>query len=267
MPNTLPLAGRTALITGAAKRVGRSIVQTLAEAGADIVLHYRTSADEAEQAARETHKLGRKAWCVRADLAEPKQTAGLVALASEAASAPVNILVNNASIFPSDTIMDLDCQDVLKSVQIHALAPLVLARALVENLGIDPSASPPEGQSPLSTPVADVVNLLDSRVTDYDRQHASYHLGKRMLLTITRMLALEIAPAVKVNAVAPGLILPPEGKDESYIENLAHTNPLCRIGSVQGVASAVRYLVESDFITGQIIYIDGGRHIKGHVYG
>jgi pteridine reductase len=244
------LQNRTALVTGAGRRIGRGIALELAAAGADVVVHYRRSRDQAEQAAEEIRRLGRRAWCVCADLSDPHEAAGLMAEAV-ASAGPVSILVNNASSFPSDTIVEATCESILQSVQVHALAPLVLARGLA-------------GQN---LPAGDVVNLLDSRVEDYDRLHASYHLGKRMLLTITRMLALELAPRVKVNAVAPGLVLPPEGKDESYLAGLAHTNPLGRVGSVEAVASAARQLVESDFITGQIIYVDGGRHMKGCVYG
>jgi len=246
-----PLKGRTALVTGAAKRLGRGVALALAEAGADVVVHYRASRDGAERAAEEIRRLGRRAHCLPADLADERQAGDLLDRATDAVG-PVGILVNNASIFPSDTILDATCEAVLDSVRLHALAPLMLSRALA-------------GQKP--APPADVVNLLDSRIHDYDREHVSYHLGKRMLLAVTRMLALELAPAVKVNAVAPGLILPPEGKDEGYLDSLAHTNPLHRVGSVESVASAVRYLVESDFVTGQVIYVDGGRHIRGCVYG
>jgi hypothetical protein len=147
--------------------------------------------------------------------------------------------------------MDFTPQSLLASVQLHAMAPLVLARAFAAQ----------------RIPAGDIVNFLDSRMEDYDRRHVSYNLGKRMLWAITRMLALELAPAIKVNAVAPGLILPPEGRDEQYLAGLASTNPLNRVGSVEGVAAAVRLLVESDFITGQVIYVDGGRHIRGCVYG
>jgi len=244
------LQNRTALVTGAARRIGRGIAMALAEAGADVVVHYRGSRDDAERTAEEIRRLGRRAWCLCADLADASQAAGLMAEAI-AAAGPVSILVNDASSFPSDTIADASCQDIQQSMQVHALSPLVLARGLA-------------GQD---LPAGDVVNMLDSRIEDYDRLHASYHLGKRMLFTITRMLALELAPRVKVNAVAPGLVLPPEGKDEGYLASLAHTNPLGRVGSVEAVAAAVRQLVESDFITGQVIYVDGGRHMRGCVYG
>jgi NAD(P)-dependent dehydrogenase (short-subunit alcohol dehydrogenase family) len=88
-----------------------------------------------------------------------------------------------------------------------------------------------------------------------------------MLFTLTRMMALEFAPAVRVNAIAPGLILPPPGKDVSYLKNLASTNPLHRIGSLKGITDAVLFLVRSVFVTGQVIFVDGGYHMRGSVYG
>ena len=247
----LPLKGRTALVTGAARRIGRGVALALAEAGADVVVHYRGSGDEAEATASLIRQAGPRAWCVQADLADGDQAGELLAHAAETASGPVDILVNSASAFTADTVMDFTPQSLLASVQLHAMAPLALARAFAAQ----------------RIPAGDIVNFLDGRMEDYDRRHVSYHLGKRMLWTITRMLAMELAPAIKVNAVAPGLILPPEGRDEQYLAGLAYTNPLNRVGSVAGVAAAVRMLVESDFITGQVIYIDGGRHIRGCVYG
>jgi hypothetical protein len=111
-----------------------------------------------------------------------------------------------------------------------------------------------------------IVNFLDTRVLDYDREHMSYHLSKRALFTLTRAMALEFAPAIRVNAVAPGLVLPPAGKDQSYLDALVHTNPLQAHGSVEDVAAAVLFLVTSPFVTGQVIYVDGGRHMLGGVY-
>jgi NAD(P)-dependent dehydrogenase (short-subunit alcohol dehydrogenase family) len=111
-----------------------------------------------------------------------------------------------------------------------------------------------------------IVNLLDARMLDYDRQHLSYHLSKRALWDLTRIGAIEFAPLIRVNAVAPGLVLPPTGKDTEYLEKLKHTNLLNRYGSPEDVARAVLFLIESPFITGQVIFVDGGRHMRGRVY-
>ncbi|HEO72287.1 MAG TPA: SDR family oxidoreductase, partial [Candidatus Hydrogenedentes bacterium] len=162
---------------------------------------------------------------------------------------PVDILINSASAFPNDTLDNLTAEDLIRSIQVHAWAPLVLARRFVAQ-----------------ERAAAIVNLLDTRVIDYDRDHVSYHLGKRTLHALTSMMALEWAPRVRVNAIAPGLILPPEGKNEAYLEQLAHTNPLEAYGSPAAIASALLYLLRSDFVTGQVLFVDGGRHLEARVY-
>jgi len=243
------LAGRTALVTGAAKRLGRATALALAREGADVVVHYGRSGAEAEAAAEEIRRLGRRAWTVRADLSDPAQAAGLVAGACEQAG-PLDILVNSASIFPDGRLTDVSAEELALNVQVNAMAPLALGRAFAA-----------QGRR------GDIVNFLDARITDYDRDHAAYHLSKRMLADLTRMMALEFAPAVTVNAVAPGLILPPAGEDESYLDRLASTNPLGRHGDAEDVTRAVLFLLASDFVTGQVIFVDGGRHMRGRMYG
>jgi NAD(P)-dependent dehydrogenase (short-subunit alcohol dehydrogenase family) len=111
-----------------------------------------------------------------------------------------------------------------------------------------------------------VVNLLDTRIQDYDKNHVSYHLSKRGLMSLTKMTALEWAPQVRVNAVAPGLILVPEGEGEDYLKKLANTNPMQTVGNVGNITDAILFLIRNEFVTGQIIYVDGGRHLKGRVY-
>lgn len=243
------LAGRIALVTGAAQRLGRAVALALAEEGANVIVHFSASAAQAEATARMIRRLRGKAWTVRADLADAAQAEGLIPAAIRAAGA-VDYLVNSASIFAPSRLTDFSPEDLAANVQVNALSPLLLARALAAQKRD-----------------AAVVNLLDTRITDYDREHVAYHLSKRMLHSLTKMMALEFAPRVRVNAVAPGLILPPPGKDEAYLRRLIHTNPLRRIGSPEGVAAAVLFLLRSDFLTGQVIYVDGGRHLRGCVYG
>ena len=112
-----------------------------------------------------------------------------------------------------------------------------------------------------------IVNLLDTRITGYDRAHVAYVLSKKMLSALTMMSALEFAPSFTVNGVAPGLILPPEGKDESYLDVLAKSVPLRKHGGPGDIADAVLYLLKSDYVTGQVIYVDGGRHLGEEQHG
>lgn len=235
-------------MTGAAKRLGRAVALALAEHGVDVVVHYNTSRGQAESVANAIRGLDRQAWTVEADLADAHEAEDLFHRAAELAG-PIDILVNNASIFPADRVGDFGADDLARAVQVNAYAPLALARAMA-------------GQSRPGS----IVNFLDCRIVDYDRDHASYHLSKRMLFALTRMLALELAPAVRVNAVAPGLILPPEGQDEGYLKRLASTNPLNRHGGPEDIVAAVLFLTESDFVTGQVLFVDGGRHLKGRVH-
>jgi pteridine reductase len=244
----IPLAGKTALITGAAKRIGRAIALTLAQDGVHVVVHYNQSSADALALCDEIRKLGVSAWALPGDLMDAPQTACVFPEAM-ARAGPIDILVNNASIFERDTLWEATEESIAKNMRLHAVAPLVLARELAKQKR-----------------AAHIVNLLDTRVAVYDREHASYDLSKNALLALTRMLALELAPNVAVNAVAPGSILPPPGQSEAYLGKLAHANPLNRIGSPEDIADAVLFLLRSRFITGQVIYVDGGMHMKGHIY-
>lgn len=242
------LAGKTALITGAAKRLGKAAAIALAQQGVNVVVHYHQSEEAAGGVCEDLQSIGVSSWPIQADLSDTGQAERLFQEAARQAGA-IDILVNNASIFDQETLWETSEASLWRNLQIHAVAPLTLARTLARQ-----------------NRTAHVVNLLDTRVTVYDREHASYHLSKRVLLTLTRMLAIELAPAIAVNAIAPGLILPPVGEDESYLERLAHCNPLQRYGCPQDVADALLFLLRSRFITGQVIYVDGGYHMKGHMY-
>ncbi len=248
METKTPLRGKTALVTGAARRLGREIALALAREGVGLVLHYRSSAAEAEETARAAREEGVPARVLQADLEDPAAPEKLFREALEAAG-PIDLLVNNASLFPSDRMNDLTWEGLAASMKVHAFAPLVLLRELARQ----------------GRPAA-AVNLLDARMHDYDREHLSYHLGKRTLLTLTREAALEYAPLVRVNGLAPGLVLPPPGEDESYLERLAGTNPLGRAGDGAQVARAVIYLLSEPFLTGQVLYLDGGRNLLGRIH-
>lgn len=243
------LKGRKALVTGAAKRLGRAVALALAEEGVSVVVHYGASSQEAEALCGLIGEKGVAAWTLGGDLSSPDVAESLMRRAVDAAG-PIDILINSASTFPEDGLRDVTAASLVETATVNAISPLLISRVFVE-----------------LTEKGDIVNFLDGRMHDYDREHAGYHLSKRMLFSLTRMMALEFAPGVKVNGVAPGLILPPEGEDESYLERLASTNPLARYGDPLDVTRAVLYLLMSDFVTGQVLYVDGGRHMKGKVYG
>jgi pteridine reductase len=242
------LAGKTALVTGAAKRIGRTIATALAQNGVHVAVHYHQSAQDALALCEELGRLGVRAWAIQGDLMEAGQ-AEQVFREAAAQAGPIDMLINNASIFERDTLWEATDESIAKNVRIHAITPLILARELAR-----------QGRA------GHIVNLLDTRVAVYGREHASYDLSKNMLLTLTRMLALELAPNVAVNAVAPGAILPPAGQSETYLAKLAHAIPMNRIGDPRDIVEAVLFLLQSRFITGQVIYVDGGTHMKGRLY-
>jgi pteridine reductase len=240
--STQPLEGKTALVTGAGRRIGREISLALADAGVNIVAHYRRSA-AAEGLRRELTARGVKAWIVEADFEDVGETEGLFPAVLQS-SGPIDILVNNASIFLPDTIQEMDLPGLMRNVQVNAWAPFALSREFA-------------GQGRQGK----IVNLLDSRIIGFDWAHMAYILSKRMFTALTEMMAVEFAPCITVNGVAPGLILPPPGKDQRYLEELAHTVPLKRHGDAGDVAEAVLFLLKSDFVTGQVVFVDGGRHL------
>ena len=214
-----------------------------------MVVHYHSSAKAAEELVDLLRHKGTRAWAFGADLSEPSQTEDLLTQAMTAAGR-IDILVNSASVFEPDNVWDCAEEMLWYNIRLHAWAPLVLARQLALQEGS-----------------AQIVNVLDARLGGYDPKHVSYQLSKQMLFSLTRILAVELAPRIRVNGVAPGLILPPQGQDESYLQKLAHTNPLQRHGDAQDVVDAVLYLLHATFVTGEVIYVDGGRHLGRSTHG
>ena len=243
------LNGNVALVTGAARRLGRASALALAQNGASIVIHYRSSMTQAESLLEEVRKSGADGWLIQADLSDSRECESLFAQAIQSAG-KIDVLINSASIFPEGSLFESEENEFFENLKINALAPLKLSKLFAaQNTG------------------GAIINLLDARILDYDKHHVPYHLSKQALFSFTRMMSIELSPAIRVNAVAPGLILPPEGKGSDYLQQLANTNPLESWGTEKDISDAVLYLVGAGFVTGQVLYIDGGRHVKGRFYG
>lgn len=249
MLDPISFKGQNALVTGAARRIGKAIALALAQLGINIVIHYNKSENEARQFAAELKKTGVKSWLIQADLCHMADSQSLIERALKVTGG-LQILINNASIFLSSKLNDFTIDHLEQNLRINSYTPLLLSRFFARN-----------------TDRGNIINFLDTKVSVYDRKHAAYHLSKRMLFTLTRMMALEYAPRIRINAIAPGLIIAPQGEDESYVEKAALANPLLKHGSLSDITEAVLFLLKSDFITGQVIFIDGGYHMKGSMYG
>jgi NAD(P)-dependent dehydrogenase (short-subunit alcohol dehydrogenase family) len=238
--------GATALITGSARRIGRAVALALAHEGVNVVIHHRSSAADADELVQRLVRMGVRAWTLRADLRDQRELSAVVDRATEL-SGGLQILVNNASAFPRSTFETMTRDDLFASIETDAWAPFELGRQFARR-----------------AETGHVVNLLDTRIAaQFDWQHFAYCAAKNLFGLFTELMALHLAPRVMVNAVAPGLILPPEGKGLDYLEALKSELPLRRIGDPSFVAEAVVFLVKSEFITGQTIFVDGGRHLLG----
>ena len=233
-----------ALVTGGGKRIGRAICLELARAGFDIVIHYRSSADAAEAAAADVRALGRRAATLRADLAVEAEAKQLVPAAMEAVGS-LSVLVNNASVFEDDRVGSLERATWDAHMETNLRAPVVLAEAF--------AAQAPDGGC--------IVNLLDQRVLKPDPRFFSYALSRNALWWATRTLAQALAPRIRVNGVGPGPTLPSIHQTEAEFASEAAGTLLQRPGSPQAVAEAVRWLVEAELVTGQMIAVDGGQHL------
>jgi pteridine reductase len=240
--------GKRTLVTGGAKRLGRETALALARGGASLAIHYNSSETPAEALCEEIHGMGSKAFPVQADLNDPAAVEDLFNKAWDGLGG-MDFLINNASIFPAGRLDETEIHQVYQNLQVNAWAPFLLIREFWRKI----RGSGARGS---------VVNLLDTRLVGGDLAHAAYHLSKATLGEITTLTALEFAPELQINGVAPGAVLPPEDLGDDYLESLTKDLPLRRRGFPKDIADAILYLLDASFVTGQIIFVDGGRHIR-----
>lgn len=240
----MSLDGKTVLITGAAKRVGRSLALAAARAGANVIVHYGNSVEDAESLALEIQRLDRQALLIQADLSKPEQAAGLVRRALE--YGPLYALVNNASIFEALDWQSATLESWNRHLTVNLTAPFLLSQAFAR--GLAPGA---QGR---------IVNLLDWRALRPGADHLPYTISKAALAALTRSLAQALAPQVTVNGLALGAILPPS--DGGASDELMRSIPAGRWARLEEVEQALLFfLTGPDYVTGEILHIDGGRHL------
>lgn len=232
-----------ALITGAADRIGKGIALDLAKGGHNVLLHYNSSAGKAELVKEEAEHYGVKAETVQFNFMENNDYDRLFTDFKNR-GVVIDILVNSASDFRPSGFADPGSEMLNKELKINFENAYLLTKsfAKVFDKGL-------------------IINFLDTKVKKNYTNHLDYLLSKKLLKEFTKLSAVELAPNFRVNAISPGLILPPKDKDEKYLLNLAENIPLKTIGSLEEILKAFRFLVESYFVTGQILYIDGGDHL------
>ena len=226
-----------ALVTGAAHRLGKSFALTLARHGFDIVLHYHHSLDEALQTKAEIESLSRRVTLAQADLTDPAQIQSLLS-----AFQSLDVLVNSAAFMPSGNVDALSLENWDKSLDLNLRAPFLLAQECAKKM----------------TNGGLIVNITDVGAQKAWSRYPSYTVSKAALESLTKILARALAPKIRVNAIAPGFVLPSDIVPAEEWERLINRIPLKRPARTEEISSALEFLLKNEYITGQTIVVDGG---------
>jgi pteridine reductase len=240
------LEGRAALVTGAGRRLGRAIAVALGRRGMHVGVHYGSSAEGARETAVDIERVGGRAVCLQANLAEPDAPATLVER-TVAALGQLDVLVNSAAVMVRTPVGEVSPADWDAMFAINLRAPFFAAQAAAPHLVRRRGA---------------IVNIADLAAFESWPAYVPHGISKAGVVQMTRALARAMAPEVRVNAVAPGTVLLPESWPADAARRLAETTPLRRLGDPEDVTRAVIFLLEADYITGETIVVDGGRHIR-----
>lgn len=241
----MKLDSRIALVTGGARRVGRALSLALAHDGARVAIHYGHSADDARDTVAEIERSGGQARAFPADLRQPDAPTKLVETVAREMGG-LDVLVNSAAIMVRTPIGEVtpDVWDEMMAINLRA--PFFASQAA--------AAVMPDGGV--------IVNIADIAGIETWRGYVPHGISKAGVIQMTRALASALAPRIRVNAVAPGVVLLPEGTKQAVADHFVATTPLQRLGSPADVVEAVRYLISADFVTGHTIVADGGRHVR-----
>lgn len=231
------------LVTGGAQRIGRAICLSLAQRGYDIALHYHHSKKEVLELAREISRQGVRCETFACDLSKESQVLVLLEKVYKR-FLHLNLLINNASIFLPSEFGRRGLKLLDEHWAVNFKAPFILS-----------------GEFARLCRKGQIINILDTKVVKNKTAHAGYLISKKALHELTKMTAVEWAPRIRVNAVAPGIILPPPGKGNEYMAKRARQIPLQKQGDVRYVTQSVEFLMDNEFVTGQVIFADGGEHL------
>ncbi len=235
----------TALITGASLRIGRSITEHLAENGWNIIVHYNSSDKEADDLCRKLVKKypNQHFTPVQADFRNADEVSGLIPkVVSEIGT--FDLLINNASVFDSGYIRKTSLWLYENQMNVNLRAPFFLIKEFAN-----------------SCQKGNIINLTDTRITSNKTNFSAYSLSKKGLWDLTKMAALEFGPEIRVNAVAPGLNLAPEDKDEGFLHRRAEKIPMKKPGGVEPVLRCIDFILKNKYLTGQLLFADGGENL------
>lgn len=253
-PSNMKAPPKTALITGGALRIGKALSQRLAEKGCNVAVHYRRSEEPARTLVRTLENLGVRAWAVPGNL-DTVEGCDSLWKAAVSVAGNIDILVNNAAIFGRTPLREAHAEDFERFWRINTLAPVLLTRHFSRQAHLDPGGEDLPGALPRGL----VINLLDQRIARPEAGTIPYALSKHALEAFTLAAALELAPRIRVNAIAPGAVLPPPGKRR--IPEPAGHAPLPGRCTPSDIAEAAVFLLDSARITGQVLYVDAGQHL------
>lgn len=235
----------TALITGSSKRIGNSIAGHLAAKGWNIAVHFNHSENPAAELVRELllNYPQQKFKMFKANLANINEVNKLLPnVISEMGE--INLLVNNASVFDPAYLKETSVELFDAQLNVNLKAPFFLIRDFANQ-----------------SKKGNIINFVDTRVTSNKSNFAAYSLSKKALWDLTQMAALELAPEIRVNAIAPGVTLPPEDKEEDYLQNLAQNIPMKKPGGLDPILRSVDFILENNHLTGQLLFADGGENL------
>lgn len=240
---------RTALITGASKRIGKAITEHLAGKGWNVAIHFNHSDKEAKELKSIlSEKYPRQVFEVfKADLSDRAEVLalipGVISVIGE-----IHLLVNNASVFEKSYIKETSPELFERQLRVNLKAPFLLIHDYANKIKN-----------------GNIINFVDTRITSNKSNFAAYSISKKALWDLTKMAALELAPEIRVNAIAPGVSLPPEDEDEDYLWKLAENIPMKRPGGIEPILKSIDYILENSHLTGQLLYADGGENLGKNV--
>lgn len=236
---------QTALITGALKRIGQALSRHLASRGWNIAIHYHSSAKQAQQLRDElASQYAKSRFAIfQANLMDEKEVQKLIPDVLKEFST-IDLLINNASVFDPSYLKETSLELLQKQMTVNFQSPFLLMRDFAQK------AEP-----------GNIINFVDTRITNNHSNFAAYSISKKALWELTKMAALEFAPKIRVNAIAPGVTLPPEDKDEKYLRNLARDIPMKKPGGLEPILRSLDFILENDHLTGQLLFADGGENL------